>query len=118
MRPAAVAAFTLLALACFAANSLLCRLALGRGNIDPARFTAIRVIAGALTLWLVSRLRARAPARRTWRAPLALFAYASAFSFAYASLGAATGALVLFGSVQITMLIAAMRSGEIGRAHV
>lgn len=98
----------------FAANSLLCRLALGAGEIDAASFTSIRVIAGALTLVLISFAQRRPPSRSNadWRSATALFAYMICFSFAYISLGAATGALILFGAVQLTMFIAALSAGE------
>lgn len=98
----------------FAANSLLCRPALGLELIDPATFTSVRVLSGTVTLILIVSLR-RAPKdtrRGDWRAPVMLFAYMIFFSFAYLSLSAGTGALILFGAVQLTMFIAALRSGE------
>jgi drug/metabolite transporter (DMT)-like permease len=89
----------------FAANSLLCRLALSRTAIDAASFTAIRLVAGALMLWLLSR-RAGDAGRTAgdWTSALALSAYAACFSWAYIGLPAATGALLLFGAVQLTMI--------------
>jgi drug/metabolite transporter (DMT)-like permease len=98
----------------FAGNSLLCRLALREGLIDAASFTAFRVISGALLLGLVMlpRWRARGRSRPDWRATAMLFTYMVFFSFAYLSLSAATGALVLFGAVQFTMFISALRRGE------
>ncbi len=106
-------AFTLVA---FAANSLLCRMALGEGLIDPLSFTAIRLVSGALALIPLARLVAESKPSRaaagSWGSGLALFAYAAAFSLAYVSLGAGVGALILFGSVQVTMLGAAVKSGE------
>ena len=105
-----------LALLAFAANSVLARLALGSGGIDPASFTAIRLASGALVLWLlVSRQAAPAvPLTRSsrWTGAALLFLYAAPFSFAYLSLPTGTGALVLFGAVQLTMIGAALRSGE------
>ena len=96
---------TLLALVAFAGNSLLCRLALKETAIDPASFTAIRIASGALTLWLIVRWRDGArPLAGSWVSALALFAYAATFSFSYVSLTAATGALILFGAVQATMI--------------
>jgi len=98
----------------FAANSLLCRMALGQELIDPASFTTIRVLSGAATLGLLLALR-RGDYTRTefdWRAVVSLFGYMIFFSFAYLSLGAATGALILFGSVQLTMFLFALRAGE------
>jgi drug/metabolite transporter (DMT)-like permease len=96
---------TLLALLAFAGNSLLCRAAFHATRIDAASFTTIRIVAGALTLWLIARLRRPERALAgTWPSALALFVYAAAFSFAYVSLPAATGALLLFGAVQATML--------------
>lgn len=112
---ARTAFLTALAMVAFAANSLLCRAALGERSIDAASFTAIRLAAGALALWLIVRstVPARTAARIDWRAAFMLFVYAAAFSFAYLSLNAATGALVLFGAVQLTMFIAGLRGGEI-----
>jgi drug/metabolite transporter (DMT)-like permease len=98
----------------FAANSLLCRFALGQKLIDPASFTAVRVITGAVMLTLVALPRRLAVGRKTgdWRSIIALFLYMAFFSFAYLSLSAGTGALILFGSVQSTMFAAALRRGE------
>ena len=108
-----VFALTLLALLAFAGNSLLCRAALKSTAIDAASFTAIRVASGALALWLIVHLR-RGPhgAAGSWGSALALFAYAAAFSFAYISLSAATGALLLFGAVQATMIGVGLWRGE------
>jgi drug/metabolite transporter (DMT)-like permease len=107
------AAAALFALLCFAANSVLCRMALRTAQIDPATFTSIRLAAGAATLWLLTRAgrRARAPGG-SWLSSLALLAYAVPFSFAYVGLTAGTGALLLFGAVQVVMLAAGFLSGE------
>ena len=105
---------TAFALTAFASNSLLCRLALGGEAIDPATFTSIRLASGAATLLLVRAAvtgRGAVTRRGDWVSGSMLFAYASAFSFAYISLSAGMGALILFGSVQATMTIAALRSG-------
>ncbi|HET9483678.1 MAG TPA: DMT family transporter [Xanthomonadales bacterium] len=108
-----IAALTLLAMAAFAGNSLLCRAALRDTTIDAASFTTIRVVAAAATLLLVLRLRGAARAGAgDWPSALALFAYAAGFSFAYRSLTAATGALLLFGAVQATMIGRGWVSGE------
>lgn len=90
----------------FAANSLLCRHALSHTNIDPASFTAIRLASGAISLWAYVAIaqKVRWPAGGSWISGGALFAYAACFSFAYLSLTAATGALVLFTAVQLSML--------------
>lgn len=99
----------------FASNSLLNKLALGRDTIDAVSYSAVRLMAGALTLWLISSLqrnREGSNVRGTWISAAMLFLYAVAFSFAYLSLSAGTGALILFGSVQITMIFVALRSGE------
>jgi drug/metabolite transporter (DMT)-like permease len=110
------ALLTCLALVAFAANSLLCRLALAAGHADPASFTAVRIACGAAMLWLLVNLRGRRAVtvtrRLPWLAAAFLFAYAIAFSFAYLSLSAGTGALILFGSVQLTMIAFGLRSGE------
>ena len=104
-------ALVVLSMLAFAANSLLCRLALHSTRIDAASFTTVRLVSGAATLWLLLRLRARRPAG-DWRSALALFVYATAFSFAYVSLPAGSGALILFGAVQTTMLGYGLYRGE------
>jgi len=105
---------TALALVAFASNSILCRLALRGRAIDPASFTLIRLVAGALALTLILALSGRdaTPRSGDWISSLCLFLYAAAFSFAYLSLGAGSGALILFGAVQLTMIAAARYSGE------
>ncbi|MFM8768231.1 MAG: DMT family transporter [Rubrivivax sp.] len=90
-------------MAAFAGNSLLCRLALQHTAIDPSSFTAVRLVSGALVLWALVRWHGQRPAG-DWRSAAALFVYAAAFSYAYLSLSAGTGALLLFGAVQATML--------------
>ncbi|HEY3326640.1 MAG TPA: DMT family transporter [Novimethylophilus sp.] len=109
-RLAILAAFAMTA---FAANSLLCRLALKHAQIDAASFTSIRILSGAAMLWLIMRLQGKAKhASGSWISAFALFIYAAAFSLAYASLPAGTGALLLFGAVQTTMIFCGLRSGE------
>ena len=104
---------TSLAMTAFAGNSLLCRLALKQSGIDPTSFTAIRLISGALVLWLVTRSsRGTQAGGGNWLSALALFFYAAGFSFAYVSLPAATGALLLFGAVQATMIGYGLWTGE------
>ena len=104
---------TLLALVAFAGNSLLARLALTRTNIDPASFTSIRLIAGAIVLFLIFKLRRGTHTRGgSWPSAVALFIYASAFSFAYVKLTTGTGALLLFGAVQATMITVGVLRGE------
>jgi drug/metabolite transporter (DMT)-like permease len=104
---------TTLAMIAFAGNSLLCRQALKHTGIDPASFTAIRLVSGALMLWLIVRLRHAAPVGKgNWLSAFALFAYAAGFSFAYVSLPAASGALLLFGAVQATMIGHGIWAGE------
>ena len=104
---------TAVAMLAFAANSILCRLALGPKLIDAATFTAIRVVSGAATLALIMLLRRHSPiAGANWRSAAMLFAYMIFFSYAYLSLSAGTGALILFGAVQLTMFTAALRGGE------
>lgn len=107
------------ALVAFAANSVLCRLALGRAAIDAASFSSIRLASGAGVLLLITAAVNRsgaAPGRFNPQSALLLFLYAAAFSFAYNGLGAGAGALILFGSVQATMIFSALVSGE--RPHV
>lgn len=110
-------ALTAAAMLAFAANSLLCRLALQRGLIDPASFASIRLAAGAITLVVIVRLRSdrSAPGHTDWLAAAMLFAYVAFFSFAYLTLPAGTGALILFGAVQVTMFSVGLRSGEMFR---
>ena len=106
---------TLSALVAFAANSILCRLALERGAIDAASFSTIRLASGALVLLGVGTFAGQAGGSRQrgdWVAAFMLFLYAVTFSFAYVSLGVGTGALLLFGAVQATMILAGWRSGE------
>ncbi|MET0754311.1 MAG: DMT family transporter [Pyrinomonadaceae bacterium] len=105
--------YTIFALACFAFNSILCRLALKTDEIDAASFTLVRLVSGAITLLLISSFVSKTNAKRgNWLSAFFLFAYAICFSFAYINLTTATGALILFGSVQATMIIAAIISGE------
>ena len=104
---------TSLAMIAFAGNSLLCRVALKHTRIDPASFTTIRLISGAVMLWLVVRMSHRAHSGSgNWLSAFALFVYAAGFSFAYVSLPAASGALLLFGAVQATMIGHGIWSGE------
>ena len=107
-----VALLTALAMIAFAANSLLCRLALRHTAIDPATFTSIRVIAGAVVLWALARARSGRRGSGNWLSAFALVAYAAGFSLAYVSLSAGTGALLLFGSVQATMIGYGVWRGE------
>ncbi|MDS1138892.1 DMT family transporter [Pusillimonas sp. SM2304] len=102
------------AMLAFAANSVLCRLALDHGAIDPASFGSIRLLSGALILNLLIRLQPapRAAAGTDWPAALMLFAYVACFSFAYLALSTGTGALILFGAVQLTMIACGLWSGE------
>jgi drug/metabolite transporter (DMT)-like permease len=97
----------------FASNSILCRLALKQTSIDPATFTLIRILCGAIALWLVIQTRrTKSLGTGNWVSAVALFAYAAAFSFAYLHLSAGTGALLLFGAVQATMILWGLRQGE------
>ena len=108
-----IVTLTSLAMLAFAGNSLLCRLALKHTPIDPASFTVIRLISGAVTLFLIVKLRHTVvKGQGNWLSAFALFAYAAGFSFAYVSLTAATGALLLFGAVQATMISHGVWAGE------
>jgi drug/metabolite transporter (DMT)-like permease len=110
---ARIIALTSLAMIAFSGNSLLCRVALKHTGIDAASFTTIRLISGALMLWLLARTsRAANAGTGNWLSAFALFVYAAGFSFAYVSLPAATGALLLFGAVQATMIGHGIWTGE------
>lgn len=100
----------------FAGNSLLCRLALRDGHVDAVSFTVLRLVSGALALLLIVALSRARERRRdhngSWLSALMLLAYALLFSLAYLDLDAATGALILFGCVQATMIASALLKGE------
>lgn len=114
MKRANLMLLTALAMLAFAANSVLCRLALRHTQVDAASFTAIRLVSAALVLWMIVRIRAKptAAAGGNWRSAAALFTYAAAFSFAYTGLQTGIGALILFGSVQATMVGHGLWRGE------
>jgi drug/metabolite transporter (DMT)-like permease len=109
--PMPAALLTFAAMVAFAGNSLLCRVALRSTAIDAATFTSVRIVSGAVVLWLIVIARrgrlAGSPLSAFW-----LFGYAAAFSYAYLSLTAATGALLLFGAVQATMIGFGLAKGE------
>ena len=115
-----VALLTALAMLAFAGNSLLCRMALKFTSLDAASFTSLRLLSGALALWWLVRFRgggaagnsACAVAYGNWGSALALFAYAALFSYAYVGMTAATGALLLFGAVQASMIVWGLAKGE------
>jgi drug/metabolite transporter (DMT)-like permease len=106
---------TVLTMVAFAANSVLCRLALGEHQIDASSFTVIRLASGAATLWLLGMVGRSGPILRgkgSWFGALMLFLYATTFSFAYLSLNTGTGALILFGTVQLIMILWSLYKGE------
>ncbi len=104
---------TLLAMIAFASNSLLCRAALKHTSIDAATFTFVRIFSGAAVLWVLIKMRkVTSKESGNWWSGLALFVYAAAFSFAYVDLAAGTGALLLFGAVQATMILWGFGKGE------
>ncbi len=110
---------TLVAMIAFAANSVLCRLALGGNAIDASSFTSIRLLSGAIVLYLIVKARSRTDkpeSKGSWMSALMLFIYAAAFSFAYITLDTGTGALILFGAVQLTMILLSLFSGN--RLHI
>lgn len=112
--------FLALAIIAFAANSVICRLALATNAIDPASFTIVRIISGIAMLMLIWFLRQRsrpdsiliASAKGSWLGASALFVYALGFSYAYVQIDTGTGALILFGSVQISMIAFGLLKGE------
>lgn len=113
MSASRVLLLTVVAMLAFAANSLLCRIALRETGIDAASFTTLRIASGALVLWLIVRARRGDIGRQgSWGSAAALFVYAAAFSYAYLSLPAAVGALLLFGAVQATMIGYGLVRGE------
>jgi drug/metabolite transporter (DMT)-like permease len=110
---ARIATATIFALIAFAANSILCRMALRVATIDPLTFTSIRITSGAITLALVLLFRSRSVRMGgSWISALELIGYAATFSVAYTALTAGTGALLLFGAVQVVMIAAGYRAGE------
>ena len=114
-RPLRIWLLTAVAMAAFATNSILCRMALGAHAIDAASFTAIRLASGAITLAMLTLFLSGGThtlAAGSWIGGFQLFLYAVAFSFAYLSLSAGTGALILFGAVQATMIISGLLAGE------
>jgi drug/metabolite transporter (DMT)-like permease len=121
VKPSSLQTITLttLTMIAFASNSILNRLALGKQTIDATSYTAIRLTSGAIMLFVIANLQKKSgesALRGGWLSAAFLFLYAIAFSFAYLSLTAGTGALILFGAVQITMIVVALRSGE--RPHL
>ena len=120
MTPLRIVSLVAVAMLAFAGNSLLCRMALKHTAIDPASFTSMRLLTGACMLWLVVRLQGGPRVADkvgvwgagNWWSAGALFVYAAGFSFAYVNMTAATGALLLFGSVQATMIGYGVFQGE------
>lgn len=114
MKSGRIFVLTALAMIAFAGNSLLCRLALRQTTIDAATFTFVRLLAGALALYLLAKARHVSLGQSDGNnlSALALFIYAAAFSFAYLTLPAGTGALLLFGAVQATMIFWGLSHGE------
>ncbi|MBU2976798.1 DMT family transporter [Alteromonas sp. C1M14] len=105
--------YIVFAMIAFAANSLLCRMALAEGLIDPTSFTFIRLASGAFTLSILLLVRKKnVLSAGSWSGAIALFIYAAGFSYAYVSMSTGTGALLLFGAVQLTMLLWGFYKGE------
>jgi len=114
-----ISLLTAFALIAFAANSVLCRLALGSGTIDAASFTGIRLFSGAIALFIILSIKSSnkdLSSKGSWAASFALFLYAITFSYAYLLVDTGTGALILFGSVQISMILMSLISGT--RLHL
>lgn len=113
--------FTLLSLFAFAANSVLCRLALNTEQVHPLDFTAIRLLSAAFTLLLIVAVKNKTNLSKitqfgSYAGAIYLFIYAAGFSYAYVTLGTATGALILFACVQFTMLFKGWLAGvKMGR---
>ena len=107
--------YTTLALFAFAGNSILCRLALGENTVDASSFTSIRLVSGVVVLAIILKLAQPGRSSKTkgsWKASGMLFLYAITFSYAYISLETGTGALILFATVQITMIAVNLASGN------
>ncbi|MES0490950.1 MAG: DMT family transporter [Leptospirales bacterium] len=118
-QPVKIFLATIFALIAFAANSIFCRLALKNDNIDPVGFTILRLFSGAIVLLLIAIISGnfkKRPIKLHYFPGVMLFVYALTFSLAYITLDTGTGALILFGSVQITMLIIALVKGN--RLHL
>ena len=108
-----VSILTICVMVAFAGNSILCRLALSGQTIDAASFTTLRILSGALVLWLISsRKRGLVHISGDWLSAMALFIYAVSFSFAYLGIQTGLGALLLFCSVQATMIAYGFLNGE------
>jgi drug/metabolite transporter (DMT)-like permease len=116
-----IIASTVFALFAFAANSVFCRLALGDEAIDATSFTSVRLFSGIIVLFILMQFTShvskpqsslKANAKGSWLAAIMLFTYAVTFSFGYISLDTGTGALILFGAVQITMILFNVISGS------
>ncbi len=108
-------AYTSITMLAFAGNSILCRMALMDGAIDPASFTSVRLFSGAVALLLIVRFTSKDTSIRDhggWASALMLFGYAICFSYAYIHLSAGSGALILFGFVQGTMIALALWAGD------
>ena len=107
---------TSVALIAFAGNSVLCRLALGQGSVDAASFTTIRLISGAIVLWVLVGLSQKAKTdvvpKSNWVSAFFLLIYAACFSFAYVKLSTGTGALILFATVQFTIIFYSLWRGQ------
>ncbi len=104
---------TTLTMIAFAGNSVLCRMALKETAIDAASFTSVRLLSAAFMLWLLMRWQKQAPLQHgSWRSALSLFIYAVTLSFAYRTINTGAGALMLFGAVQATMILAGFIAGE------
>ncbi len=107
--------YTSLALIAFAANSVLCRKALGENKIDASGFTIIRLLSGIIMLMILlglSKTKKNNKTKGSWYSGVMLFLYAVTFSFAYITLDTGTGALIAFGSVQITIILYSIFSGH------
>lgn len=119
--PLSILFYTSVALMAFAANSVLCRSALGETFIDAAGFTIIRLISGAAVLLLILKFngkKGRSDSHGSWISAASLFTYAITFSYAYITLQTGTGALILFGAVQLTMISGAILAGKRLRIHI
>jgi hypothetical protein len=113
-----LAGLSALAMLAFTANSLLTRIAFQTTTIDPASFSSIRILSGALMLMIILRFQGgkTKPSLFGWASAFSLFVYMTTFSFAYRGIDTGAGALILFTSAQSLMVLFGLYKGE--KTHI